>query len=226
MTRETLRSVIQGNLATLWGRYRPTQGLSAGEIEGIGAERREFGERLRAVLDDVDAPTSRLIAELRRVFHEIEVQAYSLKMPTAEEIAGRVRGAIVGSRRKPTCPACSRLGGTPGVWSDSALGPAVEGQIPVESTGDWWCSKHLPVLTWYAHRQLCFEAGFHWPYRPPQCIIPRDAWRPGVYPAELQPFTDGDFMCPLALYVREYVESVYGRESLTAPVDLEAIEPS
>ncbi len=214
--RETLATVIRGNLSTLWGRYRPSANLSREEVEGIAAERKDFGNRIKEILEDVQAPTANIIRELRGVFHEIEKQPYSLKMPTAEEIGGRVRGRLIAEEEKPMCPACEHLGERPGVWADTAGREKARGQLQGMAR-DWWCGDHHTVLAWYSWRQQAHEAGKTFPYPPPWCLIPHASVKIGAEASQYGEFTDGALVTPLAAYVREYLETAWGRAMLDVP---------
>lgn len=214
--RETLRGVIRGNLGTLWGRYRPTANLSEDEVKGIAAERQDFGDRIREILEDVQAPTASIIRELRSVFHEIEKQPFHLKMPTAEEIAGRVRARLVADEEKPMCPACQHLGEAPGVWANTAGREKKRGQLP-GMANDWWCCDHYEVLAWYTNRQARFKAGKEFPYPPPWCLIPHESVRCGAHPSLYAEFTDGALVSPLGAYVREYLETAWDEPMLDVP---------
>lgn len=218
--RETIGSVIRGNLGTLWGRYRQTQGLTEAETKAIGAERLEFGRQIEDGLEDVRAPTEKVIRELRRIFREIEKQPYSLKMPEAAEIVGRVRASVEGEREVSDCVCCTALGSGPPVWGDTPATPVQRGIIRVDSGGlenatTWWCAGCHEVLSWYSNRQVRFERGLVFPYQPPWSIIPRSAASRG-YDAFYE-FTDGEFVSPLASHVRQFVESWLGRAILDLP---------
>ncbi len=212
---DTVTSVIRGNLSMLWGRYRPTQGLSEAEIKGIAAERTDFGNRIREALSDVHGPIAATIRELRRVFKEIEKQPFALKMPTAEEIASRVRSAVEAEIRKPWCPACAHLGGSASMFADSPQGPKMRGFTPFAK--DWWCATCGAVLSWYANRQERFNEGRPWPYAPPWPLIPKEAFQIGGGPEDYATFTDGLLISPLGAFVREYLESLIGRAILDCP---------
>ena len=218
--RETIGSVIRGNLGTLWGRYRPTQGLTAEETKAIGAERLEYGRQVAAGLEDVHATTEKIIRELRRIFKEIEKQPYSLKMPEPSEIVGRVRAALEGAREIQDCVCCRAVGSSPGVFSDTPTGSIAKGIIRIENSGSggnptWWCAGCHEVLSWYTNRQHRFEQGRDFPYPPPWSIIPKAALR--REPDQFGEFTDGEFVSPLASHVREFVESWWGRAILDVP---------
>jgi hypothetical protein len=215
--RETIGSVIRGNLGTLWGRYRQTQGLSAEETKAIGAERQEFGRQIMAGLEDVHAPTEIIIRELRRIFREIEQQPFSLKMPEPAEIVGRLRATLEGEREVVDCVACKALGSSPGVFADTRGGAIQRGVVRVGSSASatWWCFGCYEVFSWYTNRQDRFEEGRGWPYPPPSSMLPKASYpRPA---GECGAYTDGQFVTPLAAYVREFVESWLGRAIVDAP---------
>ena len=205
----------------MWGRHKPTHGLTAEETKAIGAERLEFGRQITAGLEDVHATTEKIIRELRRVFKEIEQQPYGFKMPEPSEIVGRVRAALEGAREIQDCVCCRSLGSGPPVFADSAQVVSIQkGAIRVEGSGmsgapTWWCGGCHEVLAWYTNRQRNYELGLSFGYPPPWSITPKAAVNRAD--DEYGEFTDGTLVTPLAAYVREFVESWWGRAILDVP---------
>lgn len=207
----SLAETVRGQVAELFGKYRPAAGLSAEEIKAIGAERTEFASRIVAGLRGLAHSQDAITREFRRVIYEIRNEPWGSKMPTAEGIVGRVRSACSGGFEIPWCVCCEHLGGTPGYWIDSPLTDKSRGAVKAEVTGEWWCGTCHEALAWYWNRELFAENGRSWGQAVPTILVPKNAWRMGVEVHELEPYTDGLNQGRLALFVRRYVRKALNR---------------
>lgn len=202
--------VVRGQVAELFGRFRPAAGLSAEEVKGVAAERQEFASRVAHGLQELQHPQAAIVREFRRIIRELRNEPAWAKMPTPEGIVGRVRSCLEQGIARPTCPACDRVGGSPGFFANSALGPKLEGQLKVVATGEWWCGAHYEQLAWYWWRHLRFSGGRAWTYPVPRSLLPRETANVSGPPSSLREYTDGALISSSAIFVREYLERVLG----------------
>lgn len=218
MASANLGEVVRANVAQLFGRFRPPAGMSESEIKGVKAERVEFAQRLVTMLKVLDAPASKIIRELREVCRELMNQPFTMRMPTADGIAGSVRERVQREVVHPPCPICSKLTSAPGIYADSARGP-VERSGTLRLEGEWWCADHYRILSWISHRQGKYEDGIAWPYPPPMLFFPKAAFHDGAraHPDEIPHYTDGHLMSEDVLAVREAYESMTGTTILDRP---------
>lgn len=214
----TLGEAVRGNVASLFGRFRPPQGQTAEAIQSAKAERIEFGDRLIPMLKLLSSEPGRLEKATRSVFRELQGEPASNPMPTPDGIAARVRAMLSMVEDRPDCVACLELGGIPGIFTDSAKGTKVmPGCVPV---GKWLCSEHAVPVVWFKNRQERFEDGLPWRYPPPECLLPRSVWGPGVTEDQFWAYTDGPLMDPLTFWIRDFIEDQTGKAILGEPAPI------
>lgn len=209
----TIGETVRGNVGSLFGRFRPPAGLTEDEIKSIKAERLEFTQRLTAMLKLVESDGPKLVKHTRATFRELQQQPITDAMPTPDTITASVRQRCGFQEAKGFCPACTRTGGEPGIYSDTTKGAEIlRGDVKYE--GDWWCSGHYEILSWYANRQARFVDGLAFAYQPPTSIVPKQAFVAGADADHFAEYTDGLLLCESALFVREYLESASGESLL------------
>lgn len=117
----TLASIVRGQVAELYGKFRPATGLDAEERKGVAAERQEFASRVVSGLEELDHSREVVVKHFRRIVRELRNEPSWAKMPTAEGIVSRVRRCVEQGIERPMCAACVRMGGAPGVFGDSPM---------------------------------------------------------------------------------------------------------
>jgi hypothetical protein len=207
--------VVRGNVAGLFGRFRPPAGKSASEIAAVKAERVEFGDRLIPSLKLMSADAKKIERATRDVFKEIESSSI-LIMPDPEAIAASVRDKLNVTEKREDCAACVEFGGVPAIFRDKTPGAIVmRGDVLVDRT--WLCFAHHEPVSWFLNRQKHYESGLKWPYPPSFCLVPEASYSAGAEPNHYWEYTDGMFISPLGYWVREQAESVLGKPLLDEP---------
>lgn len=215
----TLSSIVRGQIAELFGRFRPAAGLSGDELKGISAERHEFQTQVVYGLEELAHDRGAIVKHFRRVIHDLKNQPVWKPMPTAAEIVDSVRRGIEQGIERPMCAACEHMGGSPGVFLGSDGGPKLRGEVEFDLTRDWFCIGHHEVLAWLFNRQRRYEHGHTWPYPPPMCFVPKESWRNGALQSRYAEYVDGALQGDLVIYFRQYLETATGRPVLLEPVE-------
>lgn len=214
-----LESVVKGQVAELFGRFRTATALSPDEKNAIALERQEYAANLAGALEAIEGvPEARVVDELRRVIGELRNDVSLVRLPSIEDLVRKVRTGAMATVQKPYCPACERFG-APAHAAGEGHGrrPALRGELPVERLGEWWCHTHYAVLAWYLSRQRAHADGKPFRYPPPAEVLPPRLLQTERDPRALLEYTDGALQVDYVVYVREVVERMTSQAVLTEP---------
>lgn len=217
----TLAQTVRAQVALLFGKFRPAGGLAREETEALSAERAEFGNRLVALVQAIDAPEVAVCEKVREVTRQVYGDGRLDRLPSVEHLSGLVKRSFSVAER-PTCSGCRDMGGHYRCASpDEPLGAVRQGEVAYENHA-WLCVLHHRAVEWYEGRERrrrgipFYFAGQpvlpRFEYPPPEVLLPRGGFGPDA-PADdpkWTSFTDGQNMGPTARWARAYVERVYG----------------
>lgn len=207
-----LKEIIRAQVAFLFSRFKPVGGLTEDEQKAVGAERVEFTERVFAYLNGVTAAVPEIIEQVRFAARHFQEDQRLSKMPTPEEVAGRVKAHFSAKATSAPCRGCKDMSGYYSFNGTDA--PLLHRQDGIHRYPGsvFLCGWHHDAAFYFVARERRRQEGRPYTYEPPSVLVPRLYFCSQGEREDVTAYLYGGKMGPMARWAHAFAKEVYGLE--------------